>query len=148
MQSKQIKTDYTPVKIEMNPIDFVDKLDNPKKKRFAQLYNQLYGHIGNTCLGIGISRQTYYDWLEKDEAFRNCIMQAEMNLNDEVRDVLINKAASGDMTAVIFYLKKRHPDFKETPQVTILPTQLLDDAKKDMQQFITGAVINEDETLD
>lgn len=107
------------IKLEPAPLQGTDKLDSEKKKLFVRLYNQLFGNISNTCLGVGIARQTYYDWLEKDELFRSLIMESEMNLNDEIREVLINKAASGDMTAVIFYLKKRHPDFKDTPQALI-----------------------------
>lgn len=91
----------------------INKLNDIKKQKFIQLYSQLNGHITDACAGADISRTTYYTWLEKDEAFTKAIMEAEMNLNDEIRDVLINKAASGDMTAVIFYLKNRHPDFKQ-----------------------------------
>ena len=117
MKTRDTSSKNKLVELDVNPIDFVDKLDDVKKQMFVKLYNQLLGHVGNTCTGVGIARQTYYNWLEKDETFRNAIMQAEMNLNDEIRDVLINKAASGDMAAVIFYLKKRHPDFKEQPTV-------------------------------
>ena len=100
-------------KLELQLIEELDKLDNPKKKQFVALYNQLLGHISNTCSGVGISRQTYYDWLEDDSDFRDLILNSEMNLNDELRQELINKAATGDTKALIFYLTKRHPDFKE-----------------------------------
>lgn len=92
----------------------IDKLDG-KKRRFVDLFDQLFGHITNTCQAVGISRQTYYDWLEKDPDFATAILESEAHLNDEIRQVLIEKAASGDMTAVIFYLKNRHPDFKQKP---------------------------------
>jgi len=120
-------------KLELAGIE-VDKLDSVKKKRFVELYNQLYGHISNACEGTGISRQTYYDWLDKDSLFAKAIMESEMNLNDEIRDVLINKAASGDMAAVIFYLKKRHPDFKEQP-TTLIQNNFGDHAKKELEEF-------------
>src|SRR5437764_469213 len=92
------------------------KSDNPKKTKFVEYFDQLFGHITNTCQAAGISRDTYYRWLDEDKGFAKAIAESEMHLNDEVRDVLINKAASGDMTAVIFYLKKRHPDFKDQSQ--------------------------------
>ena len=97
----------------------VDKLDAQKKARFIELYDQLNGHITQSCEGTGISRQTYYDWLEKDPVFAKQVMESEQHLNDEIRDVLINKAGSGDMAAVIFYLKNRHPDFKQGPHTLI-----------------------------
>ena len=120
-------------KLELKTVD-IDRLDNIKKKRFVALYNQLYGHISNTCEGVGISRQTYYDWLDHDSEFAKAIMESEMNLNDEIRDVLIQKAGSGDMTAVIFYLKKRHPDFKDTPTLFQI-NNFNDHVKKELEEF-------------
>lgn len=95
-----------------------DKLDK-HKKRFVDLYTRLNGHITNTCAAIPMSRQTYYTWLDSDENFAKAMAEAEWQLNDEIRDVLINKAASGDMTGVIFYLKSRHPDFKPQPNTLV-----------------------------
>lgn len=89
------------------------KLHHPKKKMFVQAYRATLGHITNSCMTVGIERKTYYNWLEKDEAFRELILHAEYELNDDVREVLISKAAEGDLGAVIFYLKNRHPDFKQ-----------------------------------
>ena len=57
-----------------------------------------------------------------------------MNLNDEIRDVLIQKEGSGDMTAVIFYLKKRHPDFKDTPTLFQI-NNFNDHVKKELEEF-------------
>jgi len=102
-----------------NATKTLTKINTLKKKKFVETYRQLMGHITNTCRAIGINRTTYYNWLDKDEKFAKQIMEAEMELNDDIREVLIQKAAEGDLTAVIFYLKKRHPDFKETPKVLI-----------------------------
>lgn len=111
----------------------IDKLDALKKEKFISLYQQLNGHITQACEGADIARQTYYNWLEKDPNFAQAIMESEMNLNDEVRDVLINKAASGDMTAVIFYLKNRHPDFKQqnNNQVNVQVNNFIDKKKEE-----------------
>lgn len=110
----------------------VDKLD-AKKRRFVDLYDQLFGHITNTCQATGISRQTYYDWLDDDPIFARAILESESHLNDEIRDVLINKAASGDMTAVIFYLKNRHPDFKQQPSTLIQNNTIISDKRKEYE---------------
>lgn len=100
-----------PFELDAKNNSFIDKLDT-KKKLFVDMYTRLNGHISNACAAIPISRQTYYTWLETDENFTNAIAEAELHLNDEIRDVLIQRAASGDLTGVIFYLKNRHPDFK------------------------------------
>ncbi len=94
----------------------VQLIQQLKKDKFVEIYNQTFGHISDTCRAVGIDRGTYYNWLESDEKFLKKIMESEMELNDDIRDVLVRKAGEGDMTAVIFYLKKRHPDFKEQPQ--------------------------------
>ena len=99
----------------------VDRLDTIKKNSFVETYQKTNGNITDSCAVAGISRQTYYNWLEKEEGFRTAIIEAESNLNDEIRQVLISKAADGDMTAVIFYLKNRHPDYKQKPQEPVNP---------------------------
>ena len=115
-QSPSVAESETKLTLLAESNSYIDKLD-VKKRDFVLLFTQLYGHITDTCAGVRISRQTYYDWLENDENFAKAIAEVEMGLNDEVRGALINKIAGGDMTGIIFYLKKRHPDFKDTPQV-------------------------------
>jgi transposase-like protein len=89
-----------------------------KKEKAVELWTQTHGHISNICRALGISRTTFYKWME-EEAYATRLLDAEAELNDEIRDVLVTKAAEGDMTAVIFYLKSRHPDFKEHRQTNI-----------------------------
>jgi hypothetical protein len=113
----------------------VDKLDSIKKGKFVDTYKATKGNISDSCRVAGISRQTYYDWLDKKDEFSRQIMEAEMELNDDIRDVLISKAGGGDMTAVIFYLKKRHPDFKEQPQQNNIQVNVLNNLKADKEKF-------------
>lgn len=122
----------TPAKKEEN---VVGKLDNIKKQKFIETYKATKGHISDSCRVVGINRQTYYNWLDKNDEFAKQIMEAEMELNDDIRDVLINKAGDGDMTAVIFYLKKRHPDFKEQPQQNNIQVNVLNNLQKDKEDF-------------
>lgn len=112
---------------------FIDKLDG-KKAMFVDFYTRLNGNITDSCAAVPINRQTYYNWLENDEIFRNAIIEAESGLNDTIRQVLIDKAGSGDMTAVIFYLKNRHPDFKPQP-TTLIQNNFGEFAKKELEEF-------------
>jgi hypothetical protein len=95
----------------------VEQITQLKKQKFIDAYKKTNGNITDSATIAEISRGTYYNWLEEDSDFTLQIMDSEANLNDEIRQVLISKAAEGDMTAVIFYLKNRHPDFKQIPQV-------------------------------
>ena len=97
----------------------IDKLNALKKSKFVDAYQKTNGNITDSSAIADITRATYYNWLEKDKDFALQILDSEANLNDEIRQVLIQKAAEGDMTAVIFYLKNRHPDFKQGPYTAI-----------------------------
>jgi phage terminase small subunit len=94
-------------------INGVVQIERLKKDKFVDAYKKTNGNITDSASIAGISRGTYYNWLEKDEKFAMQILDSEADLNDEIRQVLISKAADGDMTAVIFYLKNRLPDFKQ-----------------------------------
>ncbi len=89
-----------------------------KKDNAIELWRETHGHISNICRAIGISRTTFYEWMQ-DPEFSMRLVDAESELNDDIRDVLVSKAADGDMTAVIFYLKSRHPDFKPAPTTNV-----------------------------
>jgi hypothetical protein len=114
-------------------VSAIDKLDSLKKEKFVEAYKKTNGNITDSSSVVGISRQTYYTWLEKDDKFAMQILDSEADLNDEIRQVLIAKAADGDMTAVIFYLKNRHPDFKQQPQILIQQnfSKVLEDERKE-----------------
>lgn len=89
-----------------------------KKAQAIELWRETRGHISNICRAIGIDRTTFYNWLKADKGFATALLDAEYELNDDVRDALVQKIADGDMAAIIFYLKKRHPDFLDRPNLT------------------------------
>ncbi len=97
----------------------VEQISQLKKNKFIETYKATNGNITDSASVAGISRGTYYNWLKDDKEFTLQILDSEADLNDSIRQVLIEKAASGDMTAVIFYLKNRHPDFKPQPTVLV-----------------------------
>lgn len=93
----------------------VQQIQHLKKQQFIEFYRELRGHISDCSRAVGIDRSTYYHWLDNDPEFARSIGEAEMELNDDMRNVLIQKGAEGDLGAIIFYLKNRHPDFKPQP---------------------------------
>lgn len=112
----------------------VQQIQQLKKDKFIDAYKRTNGNITDSAAIAEIDRGTYYNWLENDSDFALQIMDSEANLNDDIRQVLIEKAASGDMTAVIFYLKNRHPDFKPQP-TTLIQNNFGEHAKKELEQF-------------
>lgn len=91
----------------------IQQIQHPKKLKFIDYYRETRGHISNCARAIGIDRSTYYKWLESDEDFAMAIAEAESELNDDMREALVQLGAEGNLGAIIFYLKNRHPDFKQ-----------------------------------
>lgn len=105
-----------------------------KKPQAVELWRETHGHISKICSALGISRTTFYNWMNDDPEFATALVDAEAELSDDIREVLISKAAEGDMTAVIFYLKNRHPDFKQqdkAPQVAVQVNNIIEQKKGD-----------------
>lgn len=94
-----------------------------KKAKAVELWRETKGHISNICRALGINRGTFYLWLKNDPNFSTSLLDSESELNDDIREALIQKCADGDMTAIIFYLKSRHPDFKENRNIPTVAVQ-------------------------
>ena len=122
-----------PNKVKPAPKTSIDKLDALKKSKFIDSYKKTNGNITDSASIAGICRATYYNWLDNDKDFALQILDSEADLNDEIRQILIAKAAEGDMTAVIFYLKNRHPDFKQQPSILVQQVfnKVLEDERKE-----------------
>ena len=84
-----------------------------QKAQLVELWRETRGHVSNMCRTVGIDRKTFYVWLKKDKDFNEAIIGAESELHDDVRDALVQKIADGSSTDIQFYLRKRHPDFKD-----------------------------------
>lgn len=112
----------------------VQQIQQTKKEKFIEAYQKTNGNITDSATIAEIDRGTYYNWLKDDSDFALQILDSEANLNDEIRQVLISKAAEGDMTAVIFYLKNRHPDFKPQPTM-LIQNNFGNHAKKELEEF-------------
>lgn len=98
-----------------NKAKTLDKMDTIKKEKFLDVYSrdEVRGNVSLTCDAVDIVRQTYYNWLEKDETFRNSVFEAKLRLCDDMEQVLISRAIEKDTTALIFWLKKNHDKYKD-----------------------------------
>jgi len=110
------------------------KLDT-KKSKFIELYRaaESGGNISIVCSAVGISRQTYYDWLDNDEGFGKLMYEAKMEKCDEMEQTLYQRGYEKSDTALIYWLKNNHPNYKEKPQL--------------MQQFNVGGNKSEKNTI-
>lgn len=78
-----------------------------KKDSFLKAFENCQGNISRACKCVRITRQTYYDWREKDEEFKAKCESIEESLLDEGESALKQRMESGDTTAIIFYLKTK-----------------------------------------
>ena len=81
-----------------------------KKELFVDTMLKTFGNVTQTCQIIGIVRQTYYDWLKQDAAFKERIdsikpedyMEAK---KDYIEAQLLKLVAKGNPAAIIFSAK-------------------------------------------
>ena len=80
-----------------------------KKEAFIQAYKDSFGNITVATKNIGVTRQTYYDWLKSDEEFKAVIEAIEPDdlIVDFAENALMKKISKGDTTAIIFTLKTK-----------------------------------------
>lgn len=77
------------------------------KEEFIKAFHANRGIISMACEAVGISRSTYYNWLQADTAFAEAVEDVREVQIDHVEGQLLNLIESGDTTATIFYLKTR-----------------------------------------
>ena len=99
-------------------------IDKRQEKQKAQVIEMLKKTpiIQIVCDKTGVSRATYYRWKKEDATFAK---QAEEALDDGAKLVsdlaesqLISAIRSGNMTAIIFWLKYHHPSYANKVEIT------------------------------
>lgn len=78
-----------------------------KKEKFLQAYKNSLGIVSAACEVAGVSRKTYYRWIESDEEFAAKVEDMADFQCDFVESKLLKKIEEGDTTAIIFYLKTK-----------------------------------------
>lgn len=107
-----------------------------KKKTFIERYAETYGNVSASCELTGISRGTYYKWLNEDEEFRIILneIEPESKMIDFAENALIKRIAEGDTTAIIFTLKTKGRERGYIEKQIHAITQD-DDTKKNLESF-------------
>lgn len=78
-----------------------------KKKMLVNSLIKNIGNISKSCLECGLSRGTYYSWLNLDNDFKEQALNIEEFILDIVEESLLNQIKEGNTTATIFYLKTK-----------------------------------------
>ena len=83
-----------------------DRIQEKKKKFVVGLRNNL-GNISRACDAVGISRTTYYDWIESDDTFKEDVEHIKESLLDLAECKLLENIEDNQNIAIIFYLKTK-----------------------------------------
>ena len=67
-------------------------------------------YIKDIAAKMGISVSTVYDWMNKNPKIAAAIKKGRDKSIDMVENALFKSAISGNVTAMIFYLKNRAPE--------------------------------------
>jgi len=76
-----------------------------RKQMFLEVYQKKGGIIYLACEAANVGRTTYFDWMRKDPQFAAAIRELDDYLLDFTESKLMAKIQSGNLTAMIFYLK-------------------------------------------
>lgn len=80
--------------------------------------------IAKNC---GINKATLYDWKNKFPDISEALKKGKEIVDYEVENALLNKARSGDTTAMIFWLKNRKPKNWRDKPLDYVPDEVEDD---------------------
>lgn len=68
------------------------------------------------CEKVGVSRATFYRWKKADDEFalkaENALMNGKLLVNDMAESQLISAIKDKNLTAIIFWLKNHHKDYR------------------------------------
>lgn len=110
--------------------------------------NEVLKHLVSTpvvqvaCKKAGVSRATYYRWCKSDKNFKKQAEEALREgiglINDLAESKLITNINEQNMTAIIYWLKNHHPDYKEKLEISAKSDNV--SLSKEQREIIQKAV--------
>jgi len=83
------------------------------KKIFLDYWAKSMGVVSATCEKVGISRETFYNWMKEDKVFAKKITDLTMEKNTIAEDLLWGKVTiKKDGACIRYYLDRKHPGYK------------------------------------
>lgn len=124
-ENQIVKTDYlmsstgfTETKTnESNTKKKEQKRTTEGKIRFLENFQRGLGIITDACASTGINATTYFAWMQNDEEFKAKIEELKKAQYSKVEGKLLKAIEDGNIAAIIFYLKSKHPEYKPALQL-------------------------------
>ncbi len=84
---------------------------------------------------MGITTSTLYDWKNKYSEISEALKKGKEVVDVEVENALLKSAKSGNITAIIFWLKNRRPDKWRDKQKDVEDEHLEDISEAESEVF-------------
>ena len=85
-----------------------------KKEFFILALVNFRGNLTKACEFAGISRQTYYTWMDRDESFgervRACADDIRQTIADALEDIVVDSGMRGETVDAKWWLTKKARD--------------------------------------
>jgi len=82
------------------------KLKGKKLNMYEALKSEL-GVVTTACKLVGISRETHYSWLRKDENYKIWVESIQDITLDFAENALLKQIKDGNTSSILFYLKTK-----------------------------------------
>lgn len=89
-----------------------------EKEEFLEKLRESTGIVTVACQKQNIARGTFYNWCNSDADFKKKVDEVKKEQIGVVEDRLLKAILEGNVSAIIFYLRCRHPDFKPKSEVS------------------------------
>lgn len=131
-------TDNTQENHEIRPLDRADGTQERvrrDKESFLLILAESTGIITLACQRAQIARTTFYNWYNGDSEFKTRVEEIKKEQIGTVEDRLFKAILEGNVAAMIFFLKCKHPGFKPKSEVS-LDSESIDKAIAELKKFI------------
>lgn len=91
-------------------------------------------NITEACIHAGIGRQTYYDWLARDDFFSYKMSQAQSSVGRRAKVIIAQAIRAGDVNTARWWLNARDPEFKAKGEIT--PPEGQETTEKKLKEFM------------
>ena len=81
--------------------------NNKDRDKFLTILTKQGGNVAGACRSMNINRRTYYNWMDKYEDFKAMVEDITEALIDDAESQLQTLISSGNVVAILFYLKTR-----------------------------------------
>lgn len=114
--TEAIEGEIMPSDVGGAPTKYTPAVVNKLVAAFNNAFN-----ITEACEYSGISRETYYNWLETQDGFSDKMTEAQSAPNRKAKEVIITAINSKDVNTARWFLDRRDPDFKAKFEGEITP---------------------------